>query len=836
MQLLAPFTFGLGENNSLEIKKNKIEASSGIFSNDLGIEVSPVASVTSNSIKLLVNVRWVTNSFLSSETVIVGIKGPNTGKVEKATLAPSASLNQSGEVTFSGLQPETTYFVYIKASQNSTSLLGLINNIALALPHLIGGWIGADEWPLIGVLFEVNESDGEISNVDSPYDITTLSNTNTSTQQIELDKLKNPASYMPECDIMKLGKTLPGCIGVGLYSLIFKPSSFLFAKTGQLLDFTYGYSVRDQSYRSSFVVEGWKVVKDFCNMFFIFVLLYIAFGTILNLNGVKTKEMIINVVIIGLLINFSLFATQVIIDTSNIIARVFYNAETIQVGPKVDGVIQNETGDSGEIKLSEALVSKINPQNLIINATDIENVKIKGDLGDGETKGGISAGTFILIVILASVINIVGLVVFLTCALLFVTRVVGLWIAMIFAPLAFFSYLIPRMQDMDMIGWKKWWPDTISLAFMAPVFIFFLYLIIKFLETGMGLTDASSSWNINTIDFILKTFVPFIFIMILLMKAKSIAVKMSGKMGEAVSKIGAAAAGIGLAAATGGAAMAMRGTIGRYASNVANSEKLKEDATKGGFRGLQARMRLKAASGVSKSSFDVRNTKLGASAAKGLGVEANIGKAKEGGFKGYEDRKIKRKVEDSKLLEMSEAEAAKQDAAARNDPTHMTLTAAQENQRRKNAYAKNLGTDNEINAATSRELTKGQLSDEDVSKTTKSLATTEKELNLINNNLETLARRLGVRVDEITQTDINNLLKRPGDKEEQLTIKETEIIKWTAALNANPNDAAALSELALANIEKNKLKNEIAETKSLINDRETYTNRQTQLKEKLKSK
>jgi len=54
------------------------------------------------------------------------------------------------------------------------------------------------------------------------------------------------------------------------------------------------------------------VVRDFVNIFFIFVLLYIAFATILSLHGFKTKEMIINVIIIGLLMNFSLFAGQLI--------------------------------------------------------------------------------------------------------------------------------------------------------------------------------------------------------------------------------------------------------------------------------------------------------------------------------------------------------------------------------------------------------------------------------------------------------------------------------------------------------------------------------------------
>lgn len=457
----------------------------------------------------------------------------------------------------------------------------------------------------------------------------------------------------PECSITRLGKTIGGCIGMGLYHLIFRPSSFLFAKTGQLLDFTVGYSVRDQSYRSSFVVEGWGVVRDFCNMFFIFILLYIAFGTILKLNGVKTKEMIINVVIIGLLINFSLFATQVIIDASNILTRVFYNSQTIQIGPKVNGVVQNETGPSGEIKLSEGIVAKIKPQELIFEASEVGRIPIKGDVGDEQqkTNGGISSGTFILVVLLASTVNIVGLWVFLTCSFIFIIRVVGLWLAMIFAPLAFFSYTIPAMQEWEMVGWKKWWPETLKMAFIGPVFVFFMYLIIKFLETGLGLADASNSWGTNKMDLVLKVFVPFIFIMILLLKAKDITMKMSGKIGESATKAAKIAGGVALGAATGGAAMLGRQTLGRAAANISQSNKFRDWAASHGKFGKIAS---KAIGGVGAGSFDARGVKVMGKdlSSTGLKVGKNV---KTGGFTKSREEKVKKEEEyANKMLDTSD--------------------------------------------------------------------------------------------------------------------------------------------------------------------------------------
>ncbi len=394
-------------------------------------------------------------------------------------------------------------------------------------------------------------------------------------------------SDLPTCRILFPTK-IGGCIAQGIHYLIFKPTSFLFGLTGKALDFAVMYSVSDTSYRSSFVVEGWGVVRDFCNMFFIFVMLYIAFSTILNVGGGKTKEMIINVVIIGLLINFSLFAVQVIIDASNIITRVFYNPQVIVLNSKTDqsdpAKAGSQLGEFGEIKLSEAIVAKVNPQVIISRAKDVNTLQVKSSTvveNEQTTNDGITVGTFILVEILAIVINVIGMIAFMSSALIFITRVIGLWLAMILAPIAFFSYTVPGLQDLDMIGWKKWWPDTIKLAFLAPVFVFFMYLIVKFLDKGLGLIDVTNKTGLNLVIAIL---VPFIFIMILLMKAKDIAHNMSGEIGKAITKGIAAVGSVALGGAALGVAALGRSTVGSVARNIQNDSARQKDLKFGGVK------------------------------------------------------------------------------------------------------------------------------------------------------------------------------------------------------------------------------------------------------------
>ena len=388
---------------------------------------------------------------------------------------------------------------------------------------------------------------------------------------IKIDPNNNP-SDLPVCSLNPWSKTgsFSGCFAQLFYYVLFVPTSYIFALAGTFFDFTFHYSIQDGSYRTPFVVEGWGIVRDFVNMFFIFVLLYIAFGTILNLHSVKTKEMIINVVIIGLLINFSLFATQVIIDASNILARVFYNSDTIKITQGGANGVANVTpglkiGPNGEIPLSAAIVNKVNPQNLIINGRKAVKIqdKFTGEESDAtQTEGNLGTGAFILITFLATAVNIVGIIAFSTIGLIFVARVIGLWLAMIFAPLAFFSYTIPAMQEWGMVGWKKWWPETLKLAFLAPIFIFFMYLIISFLEKGLSLIKSNETTDGMT--FVISIIVPFIFIMILLMKAKDIAKSMSGTMGQSITNGIAAVGGVALGGAALGAAALGRNTIGAF--------------------------------------------------------------------------------------------------------------------------------------------------------------------------------------------------------------------------------------------------------------------------------
>ncbi|MEK7585656.1 MAG: hypothetical protein AAB477_00240 [Patescibacteria group bacterium] len=554
VNLFAPFTLGIDKKNNIEIKKSVAEADLSITlvkmkrtktSISFGFDITQLSKTDNfGIIAVVTNKKGTTMSKESLEFINfqVGLgAGKDCGAINDTLFTIPKDSRVAGGRDGCGSN-------WLKDNRNEGLATVTVPNLVKNTPYYISffGYAG--------------DKDIEKSLAFPIYDReirTTSDNEEDDTIMEELGTTNSDSGYLPWCTRAVFKVNIGGCFAQILYTITFKPTSFIFGLAGQFFDFTFFYSISDSSYRSGFVVEGWGVVRDFVNMFFIFVLLYIAFSTILSLHGFKTKEMIINVVIIGLLINFSLFATQVIIDTSNILARVFYNSVTSGSVDESTKEFKEERGAQGEIQLSAQIVNMVDPQKLIIKASRVGSTDRGTTDNSNQFSRGISVGTFILVTLLASAVNVVGIIVFLSVGLIFLARVIGLWFAMIFVPFAFFSYTVPAMQDIEMIGWKKWWPETLKLAFLAPIFMFFMYLIIKFLggKEFLKLNGDSGA------AFIIAIIVPFIFIMILLLRAKGIAKDLSGKIGAAITK-GAVVAG-GLAVAGGGLAAAGGAALGR---------------------------------------------------------------------------------------------------------------------------------------------------------------------------------------------------------------------------------------------------------------------------------
>ncbi|MCX6751256.1 MAG: hypothetical protein NT161_00600 [Candidatus Nomurabacteria bacterium] len=458
------------------------------------------------------------------------------------------------------------------------------------------------------------------------------------------------------------GGSLGGCIAAIFY-VFWEASAWVARMAGGFLDFFVYYSTNDSSYRNLFIEKGWGAIRDIANILFIISLLYVAIKTILGLNVTDNKRLVGAVIIIGLIINFSLFTTKVVIDTSNILAKIFYNNITSEKAGSTGAV----TGSGGEKSISVGMIAKFNPQEIISS--------------DSYAKNG--PGMFLFVTIILLAITLYTAYIFFSVALLFVTRVVSLWIAMIFSPLAFVSYAVPF--EIPEFGHKEWWSNLLKNCFLAPIFIFFLYIIVLFLDIGKNITYNTVSTD--PLQKIMGVVIPFVILFFLLKMAKEIAVKYSGKMGEAVMTGAKMIGGVALGAATGGAALLGSSTIGKYAQKVANKDDLraqasgdKEHFAKMGITDVNVQKKMQAAAQkklaranyFAKSSFDIRQTGAGKGfskvsgmdLSKGLGIKATSTEQLKGGRHAQQEREKEKGIERMKTYELTGAAAAEQNDLA----------------------------------------------------------------------------------------------------------------------------------------------------------------------------
>jgi hypothetical protein len=377
-----------------------------------------------------------------------------------------------------------------------------------------------------------------------------------------------------DCGIIIKG-SVAGCVA-SLLELVNMLTHFITSIAAGFFDWALFATIDSINYGTPFVSEGWGIVRDLSNMAFIFILLYIAIQMILGM-GHDTRKAIVTLVVVALFINFSMFFSKVIIDAGNILAHSFYNNTEAQY----------KNGEDGEKSMTTEIMAKITPQAIL--SDDIVN-----GVGNGSSNKVPQDTKYILISLFSIAMDIALIGVFFSVGFMMIGRIVGLIFAIIISPLAFISKVVPGLAGMSYIGFDKWIKDLVGLSFLPGVFMFFLFLIIKFLNP----TNILSNMTIQTTDWwvkMLNILIPMIFVLVLIMIAKKIAKSMAGEVGGMVGgmlqKLTLAAGGLALGGAALGAAAVGRSTFGaisNYTQNAdARKDALKSKATTDAFDNLK---------------------------------------------------------------------------------------------------------------------------------------------------------------------------------------------------------------------------------------------------------
>lgn len=444
--------------------------------------------------------------------------------------------------------------------------------------------------------------------------------------------------------------TWDGCMVRWFYSLIYTPSQAILRVSASLTDALLSFSISSVIYNAStFTETGWQIIRDISNLFFIIILIYVAVGTIVGSQKGGVQKVITQLVVIALLINFSLFFTRVIVDSSNILARVLYNTMTVKGQPE-KAIVQGTGVDTEQKSLSRAISSGLNFEKTI--SPEILS------------HPNVNLGYFFLTYVFGTVVYLIAAWEFFLIGVMFLNRILEIWISMIFAPFAFISTIVPSWgKTFGKVSWKPWLDNLLCWCFIAPIFLFFVMLITAFINSSFldGLIIAKESGSINLLMFWAAVILQFMIIIGLLRKSRELAktmgcetaVNLSGYAASLAKKVGFGAGAVALGVASGGAAAIGRNTLGRMGTNVSQSESLKMKSRQGGMSGWIARQQLNTAKKLSNSTFDIRKTQAG-DGLKGLGFKESgiFGKTTSAlGFNekqsdGYKERLDKRKKKD----------------------------------------------------------------------------------------------------------------------------------------------------------------------------------------------
>lgn len=265
------------------------------------------------------------------------------------------------------------------------------------------------------------------------------------------------------------------------------------------------------------VATGWIIVRDITNMFFIIVLLIIAFGTMLGVDQYSYRNKVLSrFLIMAIVVNFSRTITGLLIDFAQVVMLTFVNGFKEAAGGNF-----------------------------------IDALKI-GDVMQTASAGGETETSDVVIGFMVALVMI-GMSLFLMIIMLavLVVRIIYLWLLIILSPLAFFLKAVPSPAAQSY--YAEWWKMFTQQVIVGPVLAFFLWLSLVSVATGK-LTDgfeksAATADSLNPATsavFNAETMQEFVISFTLLLGGVMMAQRLSPQVGGKIAAMGKAAVKGGL--------------------------------------------------------------------------------------------------------------------------------------------------------------------------------------------------------------------------------------------------------------------------------------------------
>jgi hypothetical protein len=265
------------------------------------------------------------------------------------------------------------------------------------------------------------------------------------------------------------------CISGFVYWITVGIGSWVANITAYVFDYAVMLSLQSSAYALDFIAIGWGIVRDVANMSFLFILVYIAFKIMFQAETAGTTRMLVWVVIIALLVNFSFVMTRFVIDAGNIVALQFYNS-IASGSPYINGETKPTNGGIPVKDITSSIMTALNPQDIIGNGGQFKNFIANQN----------NSQMYYLIVssviyLLTGVCLFMIAAIFIFSAVRFVTRVIGLAGLIIIAPAAFIAAIF-RGKEGGSKWFNTWLGYLLEFTFYPAIFLFLFYIEVRFMQ------------------------------------------------------------------------------------------------------------------------------------------------------------------------------------------------------------------------------------------------------------------------------------------------------------------------------------------------------------------
>ena len=206
---------------------------------------------------------------------------------------------------------------------------------------------------------------------------------------------------------------------------------------------------------------GWQITRDLSNLGFVFLIILIAFGTILRMGSFQIKSMLPKLIVAALLINFSLLIAAVFLDFAGVLMNYFFNHAYTSSG-----------GDGG---IGMALTGAMSVHGFMDTPT-MDNAAFAAF--------SVASLNYIASLIFLNIATIIGAITLLAMAFMFLVRYIIIGFLLIMLPAAILAWVAGGK------GWSDWSGKFFQYTFFGPLAGFYIYIALK---TSQAITSLPGS-------------------------------------------------------------------------------------------------------------------------------------------------------------------------------------------------------------------------------------------------------------------------------------------------------------------------------------------------------